>query len=256
MKESSKFLKISAFIITIIAAIILIRTIKSPVPTAQPINETPATTSNLATESMVSVVYRAKPFDFSKEQTSLTQSQLNQHKKLYEGYVNKRNEIEKKLASADFAEANNITYSQFRALKLAETFARNGALLHELYFENLRQSTTMGPQTKALLTRDFGSVDSFKKDLMACAACSRGWAITFYETDTQRLHNYVLEAHNETVPVFTIPIIVIDIYEHAYMIDYGVDRATYLKELWESIDWNVIEKRIIEWVLPHTTNIH
>jgi len=195
------------------------------------------------------IAHKVESFDFSIDKTSLTQNQLDQHKKLYEGYVAKWNEIEQKLASIDTTDANNITYSIFRSLKLAETFAKNGSLLHELYFENLKQGTTMGPKTQDMLIKNYGSIDNFKKDLIACARSCRGWAITFYAIDTKRLHNFILEAHNETVPLLSIPIIVIDVYEHAYMIDYGIDRAKYLHELWGSINWDVVEKRIIDWVL-------
>lgn len=236
--------KISSLVHLAIIGAIAVATIQLWASSTKPASI--ASTDTAAPQSVPLVIQKAQSFDFADEKTSLTQNQLDQHKKLYQGYVNKRNEVEQKLASIDTSDANNMTYSAFRSLKLAETFARNGAILHELYFENLKQGTTMGPKTKDFLTRGFGSIDAFKKDLMACASSSRGWAIAFYEIDNKRMHNYVLEAHNETVPLLCVPIIVIDIYEHAYMIDYGIDRAKYLKELWASIDWEVVERRITD----------
>ncbi len=192
--------------------------------------------------------YRPQAFNFDSEEVTFSKSQLDQHKKLYEGYVNKRNEIAKDLATVDRSNAAGITYSAFRSLKIAETFARNGSLLHELYFENLGMGTQIGTHTKNLLLQYFESVEKFKEDLMACASCSRGWVLTCYCLDEDRSHNFVLDAHNETVPALAIPILAVDIYEHAYMIDYGINRAQYLKDMWENINWDVVEKRVIKWL--------
>lgn len=190
--------------------------------------------------------YTKKTFDF--KDVTFSPSQLEQHVKLYEGYVKKNNEIETSLQTADRSNVANITYSPFRALKIAETFAHNGRILHELYFENLGMDTEMGKETKKLITQHYGSVDAFKEDLIACASCARGWVLTCYCLEDNTLYNFVLDAHNETVPVLVIPLLVVDIYEHAYMIDYGINRAQYLKDLWNNINWDVVEQRVVKWL--------
>lgn len=78
--------------------------------------------------------FQAKTFDLTSVE-GLSDNQLEQHQKLYQGYVKKRNEIQQSLKTVDRSNVANITYSPFRALKVAETFALNGSLLHELYFE-------------------------------------------------------------------------------------------------------------------------
>lgn len=192
--------------------------------------------------------HTAKSFDLVSTIKGLSAQQLNEHKILYEGYVAKRNEIAQKLSSVDRADQNR-TYSPYRALKLAETYALNGSLLHELYFENMnKKPSQVGPQMQQLIEESFGSLEAFKQDLMAAALCSRGWVLTAYSIDDGHLHNFVLEEHNQTVPVLVLPLLVLDVYEHAYMIDFGIKRAPYLEVFWENIDWFVVEHRIEKWV--------
>jgi superoxide dismutase, Fe-Mn family len=181
------------------------------------------------------------------EDKKFSQEQLDDHKTLYRGYVARRNEIDEGLAAVSHAN-QNITYSPFRSLKISETFARNGALLHELYFENIKADTVMGKHTRAMILKNFDSLDHFKDDLLTCARCARGWAITCYNLDDHRMQNYVLDAHNETVPILTVPLLVLDTYEHAYMIDFGINRALYLDILWNNINWDVVEERITAWI--------
>lgn len=189
-----------------------------------------------------------KKFNFTTIQ-GLSLSQLEQHYKLYNGYATKWNEIEQSLLTVDRSNVANITYSPFRALKIAQTFALNGTILHELYFGNLASNKSKpGPQTLALLTENWGSLENFKTDLMACASCSRGWVVTSYQILDGKAYNYVLDAHNETVPLLALPILIVDIYEHAYTIDFGIQRAEYLKVLWQTINWDAVEERMLQWV--------
>lgn len=187
-------------------------------------------------------LHKLRTFDLSKI-PFLTDAQKKQHYTLYEGYVKKLNEIRSKLPQT--AGEPGITYSTYRALKNAETFALNGVLLHELYFENIIDAadTVPGEKITNLIIASFGSTEAFMQDLRNATLCARGWVITGYTTSDNRIHNYVLDAHNETVPVCTIPLIVIDVYEHAYMIDFGIKRADYVDQLLNNLNWNVIESR-------------
>ena len=192
--------------------------------------------------------YTTKKFSISMGRNKLSQKQLSDHLQLYAGYVAKRNEIAESLSVVK-KDNVNPSYSVFRGLKVGETFARNGALLHELYFENIGTGTQMEELTQKFIIDNFGSIDSFKQDLMATALSARGWAITCYNLDDQHVCNYLLDAHNERVPVLTVPLLVIDTYEHAYMIDFGIDRKTYLAILWENINWDVVEARVKRWAI-------
>lgn len=192
--------------------------------------------------------YQPKEFSIIMGPKKFSRKQIDDHKKLYVGYVNKRNEIYDELKTADRSQANNISYSTFRGLKLAETFTRNAALLHELYFENIGAETQMGEKTKEVIIQHFGSIHAFRQDLMATASSARGWALTCYNLDDQTVQNYLLDTHNDKVPVLTIPLLVIDAYEHAYMIDFGINRKEYLDILWDNINWDIVEQRIAKWL--------
>jgi Fe-Mn family superoxide dismutase len=163
---------------------------------------------------------------------------------LYKGYVARRNEIALKLSEVE--RVGNVTYTPYRALKIAETFARNGQLLHELYFEELEGlPCAMGERFKQALTSDFGSVESFLSDLKAAALASRGWVITAYDLSDKKIHNYVADAHNETIPVNVVPLFITDVYEHAYFLDFGTDRSAYLDKFFSQVNWQVVEDRML-----------
>lgn len=187
--------------------------------------------------------YQVKEFITDDMAQVLSGKQVSEHKQLYIGYVAKRNEIDDNLQLVDKSKSNQ-SYSTFRSLKVAETFTRNAALLHELYFENIAAGKKIGKETEKIINDNFGSLEAFKEDLMATATAARGWAIMCYNLDDKRVQNYLLDAHNQFVPVMTIPLLVIDTYEHAYMIDFGINRKEYLAVLWNNINWDVVEERV------------
>lgn len=189
--------------------------------------------------------HTAQKFDLVHILKGFSTKQIEEHEQLYQGYVTKRNEIAEYLEDADRSKANNATYSLFRGLKLAETFALNGDVLHRLYFQNMgSKKSTMGPKTQELIKRNFGSIEAFKQDLFATASSARGWAITAYTIDDGRVYNYLLDTHNQMVPMLVIPLLVLDVYEHAYMIDFGIKRVPYLDVFWKNINWDIIEYRV------------
>ncbi len=169
---------------------------------------------------------------------------IESHQTLYEGYVGKRNEILAKLDGVDLVTANP-TYSELRELKVELTFAVGGIKNHELYFEHLG-GTGGDPDgaIAALLARDFGSVEAWRADLRATAIAARGWAWTAYDWDEGRLFNYIGDAQN-TFPVWNAtPLVALDVYEHAYWLDYRTDRAGYIDAFFANLDWGVVN----EWV--------
>lgn len=192
--------------------------------------------------------YKAKTFNLAGRIPGLSTKQIEEHEELYKGYVKQRNNITQTLRTIDRSNLNR-TWSPFRELKVEETYAVNGQLLHELYFENMgNNSSKVGAQTRELIEKNFGSFDAFKKDFIECAQVSRGWVITAYGIDDGKLHNFVLEAHNQNVPILAMPLLVLDVYEHAYMIDYGINRTPYIEVFWNTINWQAVENRITKWV--------
>lgn len=188
--------------------------------------------------------YKPQTFNLDGKLKGLSKKQIDEHKQLYEGYVAKRNEISQKLEATDFAQATNATYSLFRELKLEQTFAGNGDIWHRLYFQNMgSDGKPIGPKTKELFIKNFGSLEKFKELLFATAKSARGWAIVGYTPDDNRVHIFLLDAHNFNVPALMIPLLVLDVYEHAYMIDFGIKRVPYLDVFWDNIAWNVVEHR-------------
>jgi Fe-Mn family superoxide dismutase len=163
------------------------------------------------------------------ELDGISRAAVEAHYKLYEGYVSKRNEILGRLASADADSANQV-YSDVRALKVDLSFAIGGIKNHELYFEHLGgHGGDPSGAVAELLDRDFGSVDAWRADLKATGMAARGWAWTAYDWDEGRLFNYIGDAQN-TFPVWNAtPLVALDVYEHAYFLDYQTDRASYIE---------------------------
>jgi superoxide dismutase, Fe-Mn family len=175
------------------------------------------------------------------ELDGISRESVEAHYKLYEGYVNKRNEILRELAEVDLGAANQV-YSRLRVLKVELTFAVGGIKNHELYFEHLGGP---GGDPKGafadLVARDFGSVAAWRADLKATGLAARGWAWTAYDWDERRLFNYVGDAQN-TFPVWNAtPLVALDVYEHAYFADFGTDRAAYVDAFFHNLDYAVVD---------------
>ena len=178
------------------------------------------------------------------ELDGISRATIESHYKLYEGYVNKRNEILQRLDGVDTETANQV-YSEIRALKLDLTFAIGGIKNHEIYFEHLGGG---GGDPEGLIgdliERDFGSFQNWRTDLKATGMAGRGWAWTAYDWDEGRLFNYVGDAQN-TYPIWNAtPLVALDVYEHAYFLDYRTDRASYIEAFFDNLDWSTIN----DWV--------
>ena len=178
------------------------------------------------------------------ELDGISKETVEAHYKLYEGYVNKRNEILRELDGVDLSSANQV-YSQIRVLKVELTFAIGGIKNHEIYFEHL--GGLGGDPDGAfgqLVARDFGSAEAWRTDLKATGMAGRGWAWTAYDWDEGRLFNYIGDAQN-TYPIWNAtPLVALDVYEHAYFLDYQTDRASYIDAFFDNLDWPTVN----DWV--------
>ncbi len=184
------------------------------------------------------------------ELEGISRPAVEAHYKLYQGYVAKRNEILGKLADVDLSSANQV-YSEVRALKVALTFAIGGIKNHEIYFEHLggEGGAPSGPIAD-LIERDFGSADAWRADLKATGMGGRGWAWTAYDWDEGRLFNYIGDAQN-TFPIWnTTPLVALDVYEHAYFLDYQTDRASYIDAFFNNLDWAVVNDWVSRYQIP------
>jgi Fe-Mn family superoxide dismutase len=178
------------------------------------------------------------------ELDGISREAVEAHYKLYEGYIAKRNEILGKLDGVDVTSANQV-YSELRGLKVELTFAIGGIKNHEIYFEHLGgDGGDPGGVFADLVKRDFGSTADWRADLKATGMAARGWAWTAYDWDESRLFNHLGDTQN-TYPVWNAtPLVALDVYEHAYFMDYGTDRAAYIDAFLANLDYTVVN----DWV--------
>lgn len=180
-----------------------------------------------------------------KELKGLSEKQLAEHHDvLYAGYVKKVAAIADAIKAANL-EGTNPTFSELRELKVEETFAVNGVKLHEAYFDNMGgEGGNPNGKIAELLERDFGSVDTWMQQFKACGLAARGWAVLAYDLETKQLRNVVCDLHNQGGIWNCVTILVLDVYEHAYFIDYATARAKYVDAFMDNIDWDEVNSRL------------
>ncbi|MGB7604785.1 MAG: superoxide dismutase [Lutisporaceae bacterium] len=183
-------------------------------------------------------------FQYNNTINAVSKKQYDVHLELYEGYVNKTNEIWKELKDAPQSEKANATYSKYRGLKKGETYALNGVILHELYFDNLGGiNNTPSGVALELINQFFGSYENWKQDFIACGKAARGWTILCYDQRSKSLKNILCDSHDEGNIVNAYPLIIMDVYEHAYFVDYQNKKADYIESFMLDINWDSVNKR-------------
>lgn len=169
------------------------------------------------------------------------------HEGLYQNYLEAFNRISAELDTVDRSAASS-NGSQYRSLKQDETYNMNAIYLHEYYFANvsdLASNINMDMLTYMRLSRDFGDFDKWQNDFIACCLSSRcGWAITYYNIFTQTYMNTFVDLHSLQVPVGCIPVLVMDVWQHAYYRDYLSDVKTFTYAMMKEINWGVVEDRV------------
>ncbi|OGM00526.1 hypothetical protein A2501_00890 [Candidatus Uhrbacteria bacterium RIFOXYC12_FULL_57_11] len=189
--------------------------------------------------------YEAKPLPFAKPLVGISAKTIEiHHDRLYAGYVSKMMEIATKLASSfensEFLGSANQSYSELRALRDGETFATNGVYLHESYFNALGGDGVPSGSIIEAIVKKWGSVEAFVGIFSASGMAMRGWVVLAWDTRVGRLKLYGSDSHNQGGVWGCIPIIVLDVYEHAYFIDYGSDRKAYIADFWKNLNWSAI----------------
>ncbi|MFQ5492868.1 MAG: superoxide dismutase [Candidatus Dojkabacteria bacterium] len=165
------------------------------------------------------------------------------HDKHHAGYVKKANEIEDALPDAD-TEASNANYSQYGELKRRQSFNLSGIILHNIYWANMggdgKADMTLPVVNK--ITEDFGSMKNWVQDFKATAMASLGWAILAGNPITGRLENYLCDLHHDGAVWGAVPLIALDVFEHAYYKDYGPDRGSYVDAYIGNLNWKEVNK--------------
>lgn len=189
--------------------------------------------------------YQSKNYDNILGIAGLSDQLLKNHFTLYQGYVtnfNKVNDIlaamekEGKFATPEYAELNRRLGWEF-----------NGMRLHEYYFANLSKEARVIDKDSALAKKietEFGSFEAWEKDFRAMLAMRGiGWVILYHDKQADRLFNVWINEHDAGHFAGCTPILVIDVFEHAYMLDYGIKRADYIEAIMKAIDWQSAVKR-------------
>ena len=137
---------------------------------------------------------------------------------------------------------------RYRSLSKDLRYLLNAIKLHELYFGNisdLSSSITFGSLPYTKLSRDFGSFEKWQQDFIACCLCAReGWAVTYYDPYLDSYVNGIIEGHDDGLPLGAIPVLVLDMWTHAYFYDYGLDKKSYIFNMMQELNWRVIEARM------------
>ena len=191
-----------------------------------------------------SYIAQEKSFDINTK--FLKKKNITAHKELYDNYVKDYNRISIELDSVN-RDSANLNHSAFRSLKIDEAYNLNALWLHELYFANisdLRSEIAMDSIPYMRLERDFGGFDAWQKDFIACGLSARnGWVVTGYHMYLQRYVNTVVDLHSLNHLVGIYPVVVLDVWEHAYYRDYLKDRKTYIYAMMKELNWSVISER-------------
>ena len=186
-----------------------------------------------------------KKFDIKTD--ALSQKTITAHEDLLSKYVDTLNDISAQLDTADTSTANS-NHSAFRSLKIDETYNLNACFLHGMYFDNigaLSSTITADTLTFMRLERDFGSFDNWQRDFIACAMSARsGWAVLVYNSFLKRYMNVVVDLHSLQVPINSYPVVVLDVWEHAYYRDYLDNRRAYVFAMMKELNWDLIERRV------------
>ena len=174
--------------------------------------------------------------------------QIEIHLKLYQGYVKKINEIRAEIEKIPFAERKpnaNFSYGKFSELKRRESVPYNGVYLHEMYFDNLGGSRGAPEADLArAIEGSFGSQSNWEEDLSACAeTATGGWVLLTYDRIDGKLHHNQVWEHSNGIMINQEHLLALDTWEHAFMIDFGTDKKSYLGAFLQNVNWKVVAER-------------
>ena len=188
--------------------------------------------------------YQVKDYTGLIGMKGFSEKLLKNHFTLYQGYVKNTNKImetlERLLAEG---RANTAEYSELKR-RLGWEF--DGMRLHELYFENLGGRGNIQGKMGLIqkIVENFGSSEAWEEDFKATASIRGiGWAVLYQDNQTGTLNNFWIDEHHIGHPVNRTPLLVLDAWEHAYILDYGLKRADYINVFFENIDWDVVARR-------------
>lgn len=191
------------------------------------------------------MAYTAKDYAKLIGMPGFSETLLKNHFTLYQGYVTNTNKVLDTLAG--MLKEGKTAVPEFAELKRRLGWEFNGMRLHELYFENLggKAALNAGGKLGQKLAEDFGGADLGEKDFRAVGAMRGiGWVVLYQDSATGKLINFWVNEHDGGHPAGCSPILIMDVFEHAFMIDYGLKRADYIEAFFKNIDWAAAEARL------------
>jgi Fe-Mn family superoxide dismutase len=194
--------------------------------------------------------YKAKQFNLSGLK-GISDQTLEMHFKLYEGYVKETNNLQERIA--EFLKDGKVDQEEmplYSELKRRLGFEFNGMVLHEYYFENLKKNGETDPAGNSAFYKaaesSFGGYEIWKADFVGVGKMRGvGWAICFEQPDTGRLSNHWISLHQNGEVAGYNPVLVMDVWEHAFLLDYKpADRPKYIEAFFSNMDWKSVEDRL------------
>jgi len=189
--------------------------------------------------------YTAKDYSKLIGMEGFSETLLKNHFTLYQGYVTNTNKVLDAL-SLMLKEGKTST-PEYAELKRRLGWEFNGMRLHEYYFENLGGKGTIDASGRLAkkIAESFGSYDDWVKDFKAVGSMRGiGWVALYQDPSDGRLINFWINEHDVSHPAGGNLILIMDVFEHAFMIDYGLKRADYIEAFFKNIDWKVVESRL------------
>jgi Fe-Mn family superoxide dismutase len=190
-------------------------------------------------------MYTKKDYAALKGTPGFSDQALETHFALYEGYVNNINKLNDTLL--DMEKADKFALPEFAELNRRFGWEWNGMRLHEYYFGNLANGGKVLDQNSDLarkIAASFGSFAEWEKDFRAMGAMRGiGWVILYFDPQAGELFNVWINEHDKGHFAGGVPLLVMDVFEHAYFPDYGKDRAGYIEAFMKNIDWQAVEAR-------------
>lgn len=198
----------------------------------------------------MSATYKAKTFNLSGL-NGISDQTLEMHFKLYEGYVKETNVLQEKIAAIlKDGKVDQEEMPAYSELKRRLGFEYNGMVLHEYYFGNLKKSGSGNPERNSAFARateaSFGSYDTWKTDFVGIGKMRGvGWAICYQDPANGSLSNHWITLHEIGNVAGYNPVLVMDVWEHAFILDYKpAERPKYIEAFFSNVDWDVPEERV------------
>ena len=191
------------------------------------------------------MAYTAKDYTKLVGMEGFSETLLKNHFTLYQGYITNTNKLLDSLAS--MLKDGKVGIPEYSELKRRLGFEFNGMRLHEYYFENLggKGAVNKSGRLGKKMAEDFGSYENWEKDFKGTGTMRGiGWAILYQDNITGRLINQWINEHETGHLAGSVPMLVLDVFEHAFMIDYGLKRADYIEVFFKNIDWSAVESRL------------